>query len=77
MRGRINNFFNPDVLDQIYIVLPLTSKLYQYLFSSKLKILPELLVYLLNKANHDYARKIIDCESEQYLQNFIEKIHEE
>lgn len=34
-------------------------------------------VYLLNKANHDYARKIIDCESEQYLQNFIEKIHVE
>jgi hypothetical protein len=34
-------------------------------------------VYLLNKANHDYIRKIIDCESEQYLQNFIEKIHVE
>lgn len=39
MRGRINNYFNPYALDRIYIGLPLTSKLYLHLSSSKLKIL--------------------------------------
>ncbi|REC50228.1 DUF4238 domain-containing protein [Chryseobacterium pennipullorum] len=86
MRGRINNYFNPDALDRVYIGLPLTSKLYLHFSSSKLKSLPRPPgihrvttnhVYYLNKENYDYSRQIIACENEHYLQDFVRKINPE
>ncbi|WP_431609330.1 DUF4238 domain-containing protein [Chryseobacterium sp. 'Rf worker isolate 10'] len=84
MRDRINNYFNPDAKDIVYIGLPLTSKLYIHFCSSKLRILPKPpgihyvsgeQVYLLNKANYDYSRQIIACEDEYYLQDFVRRMN--
>lgn len=83
MRARINNYFNPDAKDIAYIGLPLTSKLYLHFSSSKLEILPRPpgihyiaseQVYMLNKANYNYAQKTIACENLEYLQNFCQRI---
>lgn len=82
VRERINNHFNPDAKEIAYIGLPLTSKLYLHFCSSKLKILPKPpgihyvtseQVYVLNKANYDYAQQTIACENLEYLQSFCQR----
>lgn len=83
VRERINKHFNPDAKEIAYIGLPLTSKLYLHFCSSKLKILPKPpgihyvtseQVYMLNKANYEYARRTIACANIEYLQSLVEKL---
>ncbi|RKT01807.1 DUF4238 domain-containing protein [Chryseobacterium defluvii] len=86
VRDKINVYFNPDVKEIAYIGFPLSSKIYLHLYSTKwskspqesiIQILSSAHVYEINKANFMYAKKLIACENEIYLQNFIFQVRKD
>lgn len=82
-REKINTYFNPDIKEIAYIGIPISSKIYIHFYSSKLRssvkcssliFVSSDIVFKLNKMNFDYCNKIIACESQKYLEDFIEQI---
>lgn len=81
-KEKINTYFNPDVKEIAYIGIPISSKIYIHFYSSKLNnsvncskltYVDSDIVYKLNKMNFEYSNRIIACENQEYIKEFVRK----